>query len=103
VRIAADDHAVIVEIQDTGRGIDPAALPFVFDTFRQADGSSTRSHGGLGLGLSIVRHIVEAHGGTVTAVSRGAGQGACFTVRLPIGGETGSSVTPDDGVEQQRE
>ena len=103
VRIAADEHAVIVEIQDTGRGIEPAALPFVFDTFRQADGSTTRSHGGLGLGLSIVRHIVDAHGGTVAAVSHGAGQGASFTVRLPIAGETGSSVAPDDGVEQQRE
>jgi PAS domain S-box-containing protein len=99
-RIAVDDRVVIVEIQDTGRGIDAAVLPFVFDTFRQGDGSSTRSHGGLGLGLSIVRHIVEAHGGTVAASSKGAGQGACFTVRLPI---RVSSVAPDDGVEQTRE
>jgi PAS domain S-box-containing protein len=111
VRVEADDYAVTVEIRDTGRGIDPAALPFIFDRFRQADGSSTRSHGGLGLGLSIVRHIVEAHGGTVTASSDGAGHGACFAVRLQIGGETGSarqtgdgpSVTPDDGVEQTSE
>ena len=111
VRIAVDADAVIVEIQDTGRGIDGAALPFIFDAFRQADGSSTRSHGGLGLGLSIVQHIVEAHGGTVAASSHGAGQGACFSVRLPIaadsGGrptdDTGSSVAPDDGVEQERE
>jgi PAS domain S-box-containing protein len=89
VGVEADDYAVIVEIRDTGRGIDPATLPFIFDRFRQADGSSTRSHGGLGLGLSIVRHIVEAHGGTVTASSEGAGHGACFTVRLQI--------HPDDG------
>ena len=73
-RVGVDTHAVIVEIRDTGRGIDPAALPFIFDRFRQADGSSTRSHGGLGLGLSIVRHITEAHGGMVNAVSQGAGK-----------------------------
>ena len=107
-RVGVDTHAVVVEIRDTGRGIDPAALPFIFDRFRQADGSSTRSHGGLGLGLSIVRHIVEAHGGTVNAVSQGAGQGACFSVRLPITSETGGrrptgddpSVTPDDRIEE---
>jgi PAS domain S-box-containing protein len=107
-RVGVDTHAVVVEIRDTGRGIDPAALPFIFDSFRQADGSSTRSHGGLGLGLSIVRHIVEAHGGMVNAVSQGAGQGACFSVRLPITSETGGrrptgddpSVTPDDRIEE---
>ena len=110
-RVGVDTHAVIVEIRDTGRGIDPAALPFIFDRFRQADGSSTRSHGGLGLGLSIVRHIVEAHGGMVNAVSQGAGQGACFSVRLPITSETGGrrptgddpSVTPDDRIEEPLE
>jgi PAS domain S-box-containing protein len=88
-RVDVDAHEVRIEIRDTGRGIDPAALPFIFDRFRQADGSSTRSHGGLGLGLSIVRHIVEAHGGTVQAVSRGAGHGASFSVRLPIASDTG--------------
>ena len=110
VRVTVDEYAVIVEIQDTGRGIDPEALPFIFDRFRQADGSSTRSHGGLGLGLSIVRHIVEAHGGTITASSDGAGHGACFTVRLQIAAEPDRlrqaddpSVTPDDGVDQKRE
>ena len=61
-RVECDGAWVTVDIRDTGRGIDPAVLPFIFDRFRQADGSSTRSHGGLGLGLSIVRHIVEAHG-----------------------------------------
>ena len=88
VRVGADDYAVFVEIEDTGRGIDPAVLPFIFDRFRQADGSSTRSHGGLGLGLSIGRHIVEAHGGTVTASSDGAGRGACFTVQLQMDADT---------------
>ena len=110
-RVGVDTHAVIVEIRDTGRGIDPAALPFIFDRFRQADGSSTRSHGGLGLGLSIVRHITEAHGGMVNAVSQGAGQGACFSVRLPITSETGGrrpadddpSVAPDDRIEEPLE
>jgi CheY-like chemotaxis protein/anti-sigma regulatory factor (Ser/Thr protein kinase) len=71
-------------VSDTGIGIEPSFLPNVFDTFRQADASATRAHGGLGLGLSIVRHLVEGHGGTVTAESRGRDQGATFTVRLPV-------------------
>jgi signal transduction histidine kinase len=71
-------------VSDTGIGIDPVFLPNVFDTFRQADASSTRAHGGLGLGLSIVRHLVEMHGGQVAAASEGAGTGATFTVRLPV-------------------
>jgi signal transduction histidine kinase len=110
-QVEVDAHAVVIEVRDTGRGIDPAALPFIFDRFRQADGSSTRSHGGLGLGLSIVRHVVEAHGGTVHAVSQGAGRGACFSVRLPIPSETGGrrptrddlSVAPDDGLDKPRQ
>ncbi len=71
-------------VSDTGIGIEPSFLPNVFETFRQADASATRAHGGLGLGLSIVRHLIEAHGGTVTAESPGRGQGATFTVRLPV-------------------
>ena len=71
-------------VSDTGIGIDPSFLPNVFDTFRQADASATRAHGGLGLGLSIVRHLVEGHGGTVTAESEGRDRGATFTVRLPV-------------------
>jgi CheY-like chemotaxis protein len=73
-----------VSIADTGKGINPDFLPFVFDRFRQADGTTTRMHDGLGLGLAIVRHLVEAHGGTVWAESPGEGQGATFTITLPL-------------------
>jgi signal transduction histidine kinase/ActR/RegA family two-component response regulator len=76
--------SVEVEIRDTGQGISADFLPYIFEPFRQADGSTTREHGGLGLGLSIVKHLVEAHGGSVEAQSAGAGQGAVFAVRLPI-------------------
>jgi signal transduction histidine kinase/CheY-like chemotaxis protein len=80
---AGDSHAEIV-VSDTGTGIAPDFLPFVFDRFRQADAGSRRRYGGLGLGLAIVRHIVELHGGTVGVESAGEGQGATFRVRLPI-------------------
>jgi signal transduction histidine kinase/ActR/RegA family two-component response regulator len=80
-RIGAVDE---IRVSDTGIGIEPAFLPSVFETFRQADASSTRTHGGLGLGLSIVRHLVEMHAGTVHAESEGAGKGATFTVQLPV-------------------
>jgi CheY-like chemotaxis protein len=76
-----------VTIADTGEGIAPEFLPFVFDRFRQADGTSTRNHMGLGLGLAIVKHVVEMHGGSVVAASGGAGQGAKFTITLPLAGE----------------
>jgi PAS domain S-box-containing protein len=73
-----------VSITDTGEGIRPEFLPHVFDRFRQADPSTTRRHGGLGLGLSIVKQLIELHGGTVRAKSAGAGQGSTFTVSLPL-------------------
>ena len=73
-----------IQVSDTGQGINPDFLPYVFERFRQADSSTTRSYGGLGLGLAIVRHIVELHGGTVYAQSQGIGQGATFIVNLPL-------------------
>jgi CheY-like chemotaxis protein/anti-sigma regulatory factor (Ser/Thr protein kinase) len=72
-----------ISITDTGIGIEPQFLPYVFDRFRQADSTSTRRYGGLGLGLAIVRHLVEVHGGTVSASSPGKGQGSTFKVTLP--------------------
>jgi CheY-like chemotaxis protein len=73
----------VITISDTGIGIEPQFLPYVFDRFRQADSTPTRRYAGLGLGLAIVRHVVEMHGGSVSASSRGKGRGATFTVRLP--------------------
>jgi PAS domain S-box-containing protein len=75
---------VWVQVIDNGCGIKPETLPYIFERFRQADSSTTRSYGGLGLGLAIVRHLVELHGGTVHADSNGEGQGATFTVQLPL-------------------
>ncbi len=74
-----------IVVSDSGEGITPSVLPYVFDRFRQGDSGTTRAHAGLGLGLAIVRHIVELHGGTVQAESAGEGQGATFRIRLPIG------------------
>jgi signal transduction histidine kinase/ActR/RegA family two-component response regulator len=79
-----NSHVELV-VRDTGLGIKPEFLPHVFERFRQADSSSTRAHGGLGLGLAIVRHLVELHGGTVEAISDGEGKGATFSVKLPLG------------------
>jgi PAS domain S-box-containing protein len=73
-----------ITVTDTGKGIEPDFLPYVFDYFRQADSTMTRKFGGLGLGLAIVRHLLELHGGTVKAESAGEGQGATFTVRIPL-------------------
>ncbi|WP_334938340.1 PAS domain-containing protein [Nostoc sp.] len=77
-------HSALIQVKDTGQGISPEFLPHVFEHFRQADSSTTKKVGGLGLGLAIVRHLVELHGGIVTADSLGIGQGAIFTVTLPL-------------------
>ena len=83
VTVARRGDSGVIEVADDGAGISDEFLPHVFDRFRQADSSSTRAHGGLGLGLAIVRHLVELHGGTVHAASEGPGHGATFTLVLP--------------------
>jgi CheY-like chemotaxis protein/anti-sigma regulatory factor (Ser/Thr protein kinase) len=83
VRLERVDNFVQIHVTDTGCGISPEFLPFVFDRFRQADGTPTRMHGGLGLGLAIAKHLAELHGGSVQADSAGEGQGATFTISLP--------------------
>ncbi|YAF98489.1 MAG: PAS domain S-box protein [Nodularia sp. CChRGM 3473] len=84
VQLERINSRVQIRVSDTGGGIAPEFLPYVFERFRQANSSTTRSHGGLGLGLAIVRHLVELHGGTVCAESPGIGQGATFSVTLPM-------------------
>ncbi|MFN0119286.1 MAG: PAS domain S-box protein [Blastocatellia bacterium] len=84
VSLARASDRLELAVRDNGRGVSPDFLPFVFDRFRQAERSITRSHGGLGLGLSIVRHLVELHGGTVSVASPGEGLGATFSVTLPV-------------------
>jgi signal transduction histidine kinase len=83
-----------LKITDTGQGIDPEFLPRVFDRFRQADSSTTRNYGGLGLGLAIVRHLVELHGGSASAESAGKGQGATFSVSFPVIAERTQPLSP---------
>jgi signal transduction histidine kinase/ActR/RegA family two-component response regulator len=84
VRLRRDGGQVEIAVEDTGIGVAPEFLPFVFDRFRQADSSTTRRYGGLGLGLALVRHIVELHGGNTEAASEGVGKGTTITIRLPI-------------------
>jgi PAS domain S-box-containing protein len=83
-RLSRTEGQIEITVTDTGMGIEPEFIPYVFDRFRQADSTSTRKYGGLGLGLAIVRHVVEMHGGTVEASSPGKGLGATFKVRFPI-------------------
>ena len=90
-------ESVEFEITDSGVGIRRDALPFIFDRFRQADSSTTRSHGGLGLGLAIVKHIVDLHGGKVQAVSAGEGMGATFTIQLPVDRHLTGAPAPVEG------
>jgi PAS domain S-box-containing protein len=103
VKLSQAREVVRIQVADTGPGIDADFLPHVFERFRQADQSSTRAHGGLGIGLAIVRHLVEAHGGTVAVESPGRGRGATFTVDLPV--QTArrtqaAAASPGDGAER---
>jgi CheY-like chemotaxis protein len=84
VRVEKADSHVEIIVSDTGIGIPPSFLPHVFERFRQADGGISRERGGLGLGLAIVRHLAELHGGNVSVASGGEGQGSTFRVRLPV-------------------
>jgi len=84
IRLERQGHNARITVSDTGQGISNQFLPFIFDRFRQADGSSTRRQSGLGLGLAIVRHLVELHGGTIEAESPGDGLGSMFTITLPL-------------------
>ena len=93
------DNFAEITVTDSGDGIEKDFLPFVFDRFRQADGGATRRHGGLGLGLAIVRNLVELHGGSVSVKSEGSGKGAAFTVRLPVKTEDTETVTPSDNAD----
>src|SRR5512145_1322731 len=83
-RLERVDPYILITISDTGKGISPDFLPYVFDRFRQADSSSARRYGGLGLGLALVKYLVELHGGTIEAASAGEGRGATFKVTLPV-------------------
>jgi PAS domain S-box-containing protein len=96
-RLERVDPYIRIAVSDTGKGINPDFLPYIFDRFRQADASSARRHGGLGLGLTLVKYLVELHGGTIEAMSAGEGQGSTFNVTLPVRavatpfGETGGA------------
>jgi signal transduction histidine kinase/ActR/RegA family two-component response regulator len=94
-------RCVEIRVSDSGQGIDPKFLPFVFDRFRQADASTTRRHGGLGLGLSIVKSLVEMHQGTVQVQSPGEGQGATFIVCLPLAETHAAAFSPGEPVHQE--
>ena len=98
VRVAAEAcfGDIVITVADSGQGIDASFLPHVFERFTQEDGSMARHHGGLGLGMAIVRHLVELHGGSVSAASAGRNQGAVFTVSLPVVRQAAGSNPPDE-------
>ena len=97
ISLGSDSDSAVLVVSDTGQGIDPSFLPHVFEMFRQADGSNRRRHGGLGIGLALVRQLVQLHGGTISAQSDGPGKGARFTVGLPLLRETASPVVASPG------
>ena len=94
VTVAAAGPSVEITVRDSGIGIAPEVLPRIFERFTQADGGTTRAHSGLGLGLAIVRHIVELHGGTVSGASEGAGRGAIFRIVVPAAVRIAADATP---------
>jgi PAS domain S-box-containing protein len=102
VRLGVEDRQAVLRVSDSGVGIAPEFLPYVFDRFRQADSSTTRAHGGLGLGLALVSHLVEMHGGNVEAHSDGRGQGAVFTVRIRLADEAAVPVAPEAATREVR-
>ncbi len=94
VKLGSENSHARLIVEDNGKGIEAEFLPYIFERFRQEDGSTTRRHGGLGLGLAIVRNLTELHGGAISAASAGAGAGAAFTVRFPLLSEEQSNVNP---------
>jgi PAS domain S-box-containing protein len=93
VTTTCQGDSAVVAVSDTGRGIPGDLLPFIFEPFRQAEGAQRRTHTGLGLGLAIVRHVVELHGGSVHVASEGPGKGATFSVRLPVGPDVSTTLS----------
>ena len=89
-----NDREILIKVRDTGMGIDPELLPHLFDLFRQGESTLDRSHGGLGIGLTLVRNLVDMHGGTVEARSDGPGTGAEFVVRLPVPKTSEAAASP---------
>jgi PAS domain S-box-containing protein len=94
VRLEEDGDQIVLTVSDTGQGIPPSFLPHIFEIFRQADSGTSRSQSGMGIGLAVVQQLVELHGGSVSADSHGAGQGATFTIRLPLSVERKSVASP---------
>ena len=94
VRLAKEKDHVTLTVEDNGQGIDPTFLPYIFELFRQADQSTTRSHTGMGIGLAVVQQLVELHNGSISAYSAGFGKGAQFTVKLPLSLEIKSELAP---------
>jgi signal transduction histidine kinase/CheY-like chemotaxis protein len=97
ISLGSEGDSAVLVVSDTGQGIDPNFLPHVFEMFRQADGSNRRRHGGLGIGLALVRQLVQLHGGTISAESDGPNSGARFTVRLPLMREPAAQILPSSG------
>lgn len=94
ISLGSDSDSAVLQVKDTGQGIDQSFLPHVFEMFRQADGSNRRRHGGLGIGLALVRQLVQLHGGTISAESDGSDKGSRFTIRLPLLRDTASLISP---------